>query len=504
MARAAPSCDRCTRLNSRGGVVRFVNRTRARRHRRRDGAAALLAWLIVVASCSTGSAPSPSTAATPGGPVATATPPATGPAVPSPPVGTGLNTRSATDAAVEDLIAAIGNPDTGSSSEAMTAFETALTAGDAARINTAADGVLRHLAHGRSTIAAVIGPDCDVFCPEWDEMFGDIAGAVETMRDAGITGAPSDVDAGRTRLQEALLDHFWQGLRGADADLYVMSLPDGRVVNASRMRWSTVPAAAFDGNEATAWTTGDAAAPQWIEVDLGAAATLRSVRLLTFQDVVGPSEHAVTACGADGIERDLARFTGRTVDREWLEYAAETPAEGIRIVRVTTRVTPSMIGWREIEVVTDGGAPPDPSGLTTSPVRCGTRNLASGATATGEPAEAGLDAALAIDGDETTGWSVGTGQMLKLVLPATAVVSEIRLLLGESTGPSAEYSVVATLPSNELFMVGRVSGSIEAGTWRSLVNPTPSFTFRELEVFVRGESPAARILEVQVLGVPVR
>jgi hypothetical protein len=411
------------------------------------------------------------------------------------------------DAVVEDLVAAIGNPDTGSRSEAMNAFEAGLESGDAAVIASTSDVVLDHLASGRATIAAVNGPGCEVFCPEWDQMLVGIADGIVAMRDAGIAGDAAAIDEGRTRTQNALLDHFWQGVRGADANLNVVYLRDGRIANASRMRWSTRPEAAFDGSEDSAWTTGDAPAPQWIEVDLGYSATIAGVRLLTFQDVAGLTDHRVTVCGADGVERELVRFAGATSDRQWLEHGALDPVSDVRVVRVTTLATPSTIGWREIEVDLGAGPTPGPTSSQSTtggtPSACGVTDLTAGATVAGEPSTTGREPALAVDDDPATGWEPGTSGRIRISLTAGAIVSEVRLLVGDPAGSSADYSFLAVLPTNERFLIGKLSGPTEAGVWRALSNPTPSITFRELEVFVQSQSPAAEILEIQVIGTPL-
>ena len=407
------------------------------------------------------------------------------------------------DAVVQDLMAAIGNPDTGSSSEAMTAFEASLTSRDAAAITSTAEVVLGHLASGRTRIAAIVPSACLTFCPEWDLMLAGIADAVTAMRDAGIAGDRGAVDAGRTQIQAALLDHFWQGIRGNDPNLNVVNLRDGRVANASRMRWSTRPDAAFDGDAETAWTTGDAAAPQWIEVGLAPGASLASVRLLTFQDVAGPTDHRVSVCGADGRERELVRFAGTTSDREWLEHQTAEPVADVRVVRVTTTATPSTIGWREIEIASVGGGQPGPSAATDALPMCGATDVTAGATVTGQPSEAGREPALAIDDDPATGWDPGTSGSIRIALSGAAAVSEIRLFVGEPTGSSADVSFIAVLPTNERLLIGELSGAAEAGVWRSLANSSPSITFSVLEVYVRSASPAPEILEIEVLGRPL-
>jgi hypothetical protein len=475
---------------------------------------------VVVAGCTAASAPgapgatgAPGT--TPGASASTAGRlPAPSSALPSPAAGHtsspapsragGPSIAAVRQAVSKDLEAAIGNPDTGSSSEAMKAFEAALTSGDDARIASTAGVVLGHLSDGRSKIAAFTGPDCEVFCPEWDQMLLGIADGIAAMRDAGSASSAAGVEKGRTRIQEALLDHFYQGVQGDQPDLFVRNLSDGRVADASRMRWHSEPDAAFDGRADTAWTTGDAPAPQWIEVDLGVDATLTSIRLLTFQDVTGTTDHRVTVCGADGTEREVARFTGVTADRQWLEHALATPVSDVRVVRVTTLATPSTIGWREIEVGLGAGPTPRRSSGEHVTPKCGIVNLAARATATGKPSAARSEPANAIDGDPATGWNPGTAGSLRITLAEAATVSEVRLLVGEPAGTEAHYSVLGVLPANQRVLIGEFSGPSAPGVWRSVTNSSSHDAFREIEVFVRSASPAADVLEIQVVGAPMR
>jgi len=131
-------------------------------------------------------------------------------------------------------------------------------------------------------------------------------------------------------------------------------------------------------------------------------------------------------------------------------------------------------------------------------------DLTAGATAVGEPSTPGHEPALAVDDDPATGWDPGTGGSLRITLANGAVVSEVRVLVGDPAGSSADYKFLAVLPSNELLLIGELSGPTEAGVWRSVSNPTPSTTFRELLVLVRSESRASEILEIQVIGTPLR
>lgn len=89
---------------------------------------------------------------------------------------------------------------------------------------------------------------------------------------------------------------------------------------------------------------------QWIEVDFGAETTITGIRLLTYQETAGATDHRVTVRTAAGKETELVRFTGDTKDGQWLEYTAPVPVQNVQDVRVTTDTIPSIIGWREIEV----------------------------------------------------------------------------------------------------------------------------------------------------------
>lgn len=484
-------------------------RVPARRGRVRSCAAAFVALTLVsLAGCGSGQA-SPTFGASPAGSVPAAPVPASAP--PSAtrsgaPSGTSSGEPSAgatspQEAVFDELMAAIGNPDTGSSSEAMTAFEAAIASGDAAAIESTSEVILGHLAKGRATIASIVASGCGGFCAEWDEMFGHVADAVVAMRDGGVAGSAARVEAGRTTIQDGLLDHFWQGIKSDDPSAYVMTMPDGRVANASRARLSTSADKAFDGDEESAWTAGDASAPQWIELDLGAATTISAVRLLTFQEVAGRTDHRLAVCGVDGRERELLRFTGETADRQWLGHGVTTPVPDVRVIRVSTLETPSTIGWREIQVALASGPASSPSATQLQRPKCGVVNLAAGATVTGEPSAAGSEPALAVDGEPKTGWDAGSRGVLRIALADASVVSEIRVLLG--AGGPTELTILGLLPANQRMSLGTMSGPTEAGAWQTVTPPTTG-AYRDLEIHVRSGSSTAEVLEIEIIGAALR
>jgi hypothetical protein len=267
------------------------------------------------------------------------------------------------------------------------------------------------------------------------------------------------------------------------------------------MRWSTPVSGAFDGSTTSAWTAGDGLAPQWIEIDLGFAATITGVRLLTFQDVPGATDHRVTVRSATGTERELVRFTGSTTDGQWLESGAPAPVADVQVVRVSTLATPSMIGWREIEVLLAPGSTP-------SACPTGSDDLTVGATATGEPALPGHQPALAIDGQASTAWDPGEARgpgnvrgWISVTLAHDALVSEVLVLLGEPAGGTAEYDITGW-PSTggRSVELGKVGGTTRDGQWLSVAGPTPCVALRSINIGVVSESPAAAVREIQVLG----
>ena len=88
----------------------------------------------------------------------------------------------------------------------------------------------------------------------------------------------------------------------------------GGSATASHVRWTNTVEKAFDGDARSFWLAGDVPAPQWIEVDLGREATLTGIRLLTWQETAGPTDHQVTVRSGTGVQQELARFTDETTD----------------------------------------------------------------------------------------------------------------------------------------------------------------------------------------------
>lgn len=115
-------------------------------------------------------------------------------------------------------------------------------------------------------------------------------------------------------------------------------------------------ALAVDGDPGTLWNSG-AGPVQWIEIDLGAAYAIQSIRLLISQYPAGMTVHRLRGRGPDPDSPyiTLHTFSGVTTDNAALEITPPQPWSGVRYVRVETLESPSWVAWREIEVY-DAGA----------------------------------------------------------------------------------------------------------------------------------------------------
>ena len=209
----------------------------------------------------------------------------------------------------------------------------------------------------------------------------------------------------------------------------------------------------------------------------------------------------MTVRSGTGPERELARFTGSTTDGQWLEHAAPAPVADVQVVRVTTLATPGMIGWREIEVSIAPGSSPSACPAAGS-------NVTAGSNVMGEPSLPGHEPALAVDGDASTSWDPGDPRgpgnvrgWLRVLLAHDVFVSEVRLLLGQPAGGSAEYEITGWLAMGDRSAaLGKVGGTTADGQWLSVRGPTPCVALRSIDIGVVSESPAATVAEVQVIG----
>jgi hypothetical protein len=107
---------------------------------------------------------------------------------------------------------------------------------------------------------------------------------------------------------------------------------------------------AVDGDPATSWSAG-ASPEQWLEIDLGAPATISAIRLTVAQYPAGNTVHQIWARGPGDNLKKIFEFSGNTTDNQVLEFRPAPPAAGIQFIRILTVSSPSWVAWREIEVI---------------------------------------------------------------------------------------------------------------------------------------------------------
>jgi F5/8 type C domain len=107
--------------------------------------------------------------------------------------------------------------------------------------------------------------------------------------------------------------------------------------------------AALDGDAQTVWNAG-AHAPQWIEIDLGAAFDLDRVILTVAQDPRGGTVHQISGRGETGDYRLLYKFHEDTGDGLELDVSPVAGWAAVRYLKIETTESPSWVAWREIAV----------------------------------------------------------------------------------------------------------------------------------------------------------
>jgi predicted amidohydrolase YtcJ len=123
----------------------------------------------------------------------------------------------------------------------------------------------------------------------------------------------------------------------------------GRPVTASASLVDDPSSAAVDGDPEAVWNSGDDA-PQWIEIDLGAAFDLDRLVLTVAQYPEGVTTHQVFGRGEAGSSRLLGEVRGDTSDQQQLEVSPSPAWAAVRYLRIVTTESPSWVAWREIEV----------------------------------------------------------------------------------------------------------------------------------------------------------
>ena len=106
---------------------------------------------------------------------------------------------------------------------------------------------------------------------------------------------------------------------------------------------------AVDGSLSTIWNAHDFP-PAWIQIDLQSPQTVGLIRLYVSQTPAGATVHEVLGGDGMGGWQTLHTFSGSTNAGQVLEAQADTPWEGIRLIKIQTSESPSWVAWAEIEV----------------------------------------------------------------------------------------------------------------------------------------------------------
>ena len=177
-------------------------------------------------------------------------------------------------------------------------------------------------------------------------------------------------------------------------------ISQGKVATASSVENVGTPAAnATDGNTGTRWSSAFSD-PQWIQIDLGATASITQV-VLNWETAYGRSFQIQTSPNGTTWTSIYSTTTG-TGGIQTLAVAGSG-----RYVRMYGTVRNTVYGYSlwEFQVFGSFGSP-TPTPTPTQVAGCGTNNVAQGKTATASSIEnAGTPASAAFDGNTGTRWS---------------------------------------------------------------------------------------------------
>ncbi|HEY0535730.1 MAG TPA: discoidin domain-containing protein [Actinoplanes sp.] len=220
----------------------------------------------------------------------------------------------------------------------------------------------------------------------------------------------------------------WIAVVVLPADAATTLLSQGKPATASSSENVAFPAsAAVDGDAGTRWSSAFTD-PQWIQVDLGSAATISQVGLQWEAAYATAFQIQTSNDGANWT--DIYATTAGTGGTQTLNVSGSG-----RYVRMngTARATGYGYSLWEFQVfgTTTGGTTTPPTTPPTTPAgNCGPTNVALLGTATASSAENGNDDGFAaIDDNTTTRWSSASSdpQWLQVDLGGTLAICQVKL-----------------------------------------------------------------------------
>lgn len=275
-----------------------------------------------------------------------------------------------------------------------------------------------------------------------------------------------DTDPGRTA------DSPPHGKPGALLSLTAArQVPSSQIrVTASNTYGKNLPSNVIDGKTSTIWNSG--LAPQWIQLDLGAAYEIAKIRLVVDQDPPGLTEHRVSGGEDENHLKPMSILKGTTQGGQVLEVSPSGAARHrVRYLRIDTvkvdaakRPAPTWVGWREIQVFF---IPLAVSGSA-----------------------AGSDPFNAIDGNPGTVWFAGGKEphSLQIDLGSKYDVSKIRLLPYQAGGDNVSIRILGGETADHLLPIGSLEGTAKTGDRLELIpEGTAGQDLRLIEILTSGD-----------------
>lgn len=237
-------------------------------------------------------------------------------------------------------------------------------------------------------------------------------------------------------------------------------LSAGKAATASSVSQGYVATNVTDGNQDTYWESANNALPQWVQVDLGAAATVTDVRL-ELPAAWGTRSQTLQVQGStDGTSfSTLKASASYTFSQGSNAVAIDTTDASVRYVRVTVSANN---GWpagqvSELKVYGEGTTTPPPSGT----------NLAQGRPISASSVQQTYVAANAVDGSTATYWEGAPGaypSSLTVQLGSTAALTGVVVKLN----PAAAWATRTQTFS--------IEGRTGTGAFAT-VKPSAAYTF---------------------------
>jgi hypothetical protein len=105
----------------------------------------------------------------------------------------------------------------------------------------------------------------------------------------------------------------------------------------------------FDDNPGTVWNAGGFP-PAWVEAVLEKKGAVAELSAVVSQVPEGETQHEVVATFADGTQKVVHTFEGKTKSGDVLVAKFNPPLQNVTAIRILTRKSPSWVSWFEITI----------------------------------------------------------------------------------------------------------------------------------------------------------